>query len=107
MGLTERAASEAGRKLRVGRFPLVGNGKAIAIGDSNGFVKTIFDADSGELLGAHLIGPGVTELIQGFTIAMGLEATERELIETIFPHPTISEAMHESVLASLGRALHV
>ena len=107
VGLSERAAAEAGRKLRIGRFPLVGNGKAIAIGDSHGFVKTIFDAATGELLGAHLVGPGVTELIQGFTIAMGLESTEQQLIETIFPHPTISEAMHESVLASLGRALHV
>jgi dihydrolipoamide dehydrogenase len=107
VGLSESKASEAGHKLRVGRFPLIGNGKAIAIGDSHGFVKTIFDADSGELLGAHLVGPGVTELIHGFTIAMGLETTERELIETIFPHPTLSEAMHESVLASLGRALHV
>jgi dihydrolipoamide dehydrogenase len=107
VGLSESKAAEGGRKLRIGRFPLVGNGKAIAIGDSSGLVKTIFDAASGELLGAHLVGPGVTELIQGFTIAMGLETTERELIETIFPHPTISESMHESVLASLGRALHV
>ncbi|MBM4385904.1 MAG: dihydrolipoyl dehydrogenase [Deltaproteobacteria bacterium] len=107
VGLTESAAAATGRKLRVGKFPLVGNGKAIAIGDSNGLVKTIFDATTGELLGAHLAGPGVTELIQGFTIAMGLETTEQQLIETIFPHPTISESMHESVLASLGRALHV
>jgi dihydrolipoamide dehydrogenase len=107
VGLTERAAAESGRALRVGKFPLVGNGKAIAIGDSNGLVKTIFDAATGELLGAHLAGPGVTELIQGFTIAMGLETTEQQLIETIFPHPTLSESMHESVLASLGRALHV
>jgi dihydrolipoamide dehydrogenase len=107
VGLTESAAAASGRKLRVGKFPLVGNGKAIAIGDSNGLVKTIFDAATGELLGAHLAGPGVTELIQGFTIAMGLETTEQQLIETIFPHPTLSESMHESVLASLGRALHV
>jgi dihydrolipoamide dehydrogenase len=107
VGLTESAAAASGRKLRVGKFPLVGNGKAIAIGDSNGLVKTIFDATTGELLGAHLAGPGVTELIQGFTIAMGLETTEQQLIETIFPHPTLSESMHESVLASLGRALHV
>jgi dihydrolipoamide dehydrogenase len=107
VGLSEAAAAATGRKLRVGKFPLVGNGRAIAIGDSNGLVKTIFDAGTGELLGAHLAGPGVTELIQGFTIAMGLETTEQQLIETIFPHPTISESMHESVLASLGRALHV
>lgn len=107
VGLGERAAAEGGRKLRVGRFPLAGNGKAVALGDTRGFVKTIFDDATGELLGAHLVGPGVTELVQGFAIAMGLEATERELVETIFPHPTLSEAMHESVLASLGRALHV
>jgi len=107
IGLTEAAARGAGRQIRVGRFPLVGNGKAIAVGDSSGLVKTIFDASTGELLGAHMIGPEVTEMIQGFAIAMGLEATEADLIETIFPHPTISEAMHESVLAAFDRALHI
>ena len=107
IGMTEQAASGAGRKVRVGRFPLMGNGKAIAIGDANGMVKTIFDAATGELLGAHMVGPGVTELIQGFVIAMGLETTETQLMQTVFPHPTISEAMHESVLAAYGRALHI
>ncbi len=107
IGLTERAAAAAGRQLRIGRFPLIGNGKAIAIGDSNGMIKTLFDAQTGELLGAHLVGPGVTELIHGFAIAMGAEITEAELIGTVFPHPTISEAMHESVLAAYGRALHI
>ena len=107
IGLTERAAAAAGRQVRIGRFPLIGNGKAIAIGDSNGMIKTLFDAQTGELLGAHLVGPGVTELIHGFAIAMGAEITEAELIGTVFPHPTISEAMHESVLAAYGRALHI
>ncbi len=107
IGLTERAAAAEGRQVRIGRFPLIGNGKAIAIGDSNGMIKTLFDAHSGELLGAHLVGPGVTELIHGFAIAMGTETTEAELIGTVFPHPTISEAMHESVLAAYGRALHI
>ena len=105
--MTERAAAAAGRQVRIGRFPLIGNGKAIAIGDSNGMIKTLFDAQTGELLGAHLVGPGVTELIHGFAIAMGTETTEAELIGTVFPHPTISEAMHESVLAAYGRALHI
>ena len=107
VGLTERAASEAGHKLRIGKFPLMGNGKAIAIGDTAGFVKTIFNADTGELIGAHLVGPNVTEMIQGFVVAMGLETTETELMETIFPHPTISEAMHESILDAYGQALHI
>jgi dihydrolipoamide dehydrogenase len=107
IGLTERAAAAEGRQVRIGRFPLIGNGKAIAIGDSNGMIKTLFDAQTGELLGAHLVGPGVTELIHGFAIAMGTETTEAELIGTVFPHPTISEAMHESVLAAYGRALHI
>ena len=107
IGLTERAAIAAGRSLRIGRFPLIGNGKAIAIGDSNGLIKTLFDSGTGELLGAHLVGPGVTELIQGFAIAMGAETTEAELIATVFPHPTLSEAMHESVLAAYGRAIHI
>ena len=107
VGLTERAARETGRDVRVGRFPLAGNGKAIAIGDTAGMVKTVFDAETDELLGAHLVGPDVTEMIQGFAVAMGLETTEAELMETIFPHPTVSEAMHESVLDAYGRALHV
>jgi dihydrolipoamide dehydrogenase len=106
VGLTERAAAESNRQVKIGRFPLIGNGKAIAIGDSDGLVKTIFDAATGELLGAHMVGPGVTEMIQGFVVAMGLETTESELIDTIFPHPTVSEAMHESVLAAFDRALH-
>ena len=107
VGLTEQAARETGREPRVGRFPLAGNGKAIAIGDTAGMVKTVFDAETDELLGAHLVGPDVTEMIQGFAVAMGLETTEAELMETIFPHPTVSEAMHESVLDAYGRALHV
>ena len=107
VGLTERAASEAGHKLRIGKFPLMGNGKAIAIGDTAGFVKTIFNADTGELIGAHLVGPNVTEMVQGFVLAMGLETTETELMETIFPHPTVSEAMHESILDAYGQALHI
>ena len=107
VGLTEQAARETGREPRVGRFPLAGNGKAIAIGDTGGMVKTVFDAETDELLGAHLVGPDVTEMIQGFAVAMGLETTEAELMETIFPHPTVSEAMHESVLDAYGRALHI
>ena len=107
VGFTEAAALAAGHKLRVGRFSLVGNGKAIALGDSGGMVKTVFDADSGELLGAHMIGPEVTEMIQGYAVARTLEATEAELMHTIFPHPTISEAMHESVLDAYGRAIHL
>ena len=107
VGLTEQAAREAGREVRVGRFPLAGNGKAIAIGDTAGMAKTVFDAETDELLGAHLVGPDVTEMIQGFAVAMGLETTEAELMETVFPHPTVSEAMHESVLDAYGRALHI
>ena len=107
VGLTEAAAQEAGFNVRVGRFPLVGNGKAIAVGDTGGMVKTVFDADTDELLGAHMVGPDVTEMIQGFVVAMGLETTEAELMETVFPHPTISEAMHESVLDAYDRVLHV
>jgi len=107
VGLSERAAREAGHALRVGRFPLRANGKAVAIGDTEGLVKTVFDAETGELLGAHLVGPEVTEMIQGFVLARGLEATEAELIEAIFPHPTLSEAMHEAVLDAFGRAIHV
>jgi dihydrolipoamide dehydrogenase len=107
VGLTEAEAREGGREVRVGRFPWLGNGKAIALGETEGIVKTIFDARTGELLGAHLLGPEVTELIQGYAIARGLETTEHELMRTIFPHPTLSEAMHESVLAAYGRVLHV
>ena len=107
VGLTEAAAREAGYELKVGSFPFIGNGKAIALGESDGMVKTIFDAATGELLGAHMCGAEVTELIQGYVIAMTLETTEEMLMETIFPHPTISEAMHESVLAAYGRAIHV
>jgi dihydrolipoamide dehydrogenase len=105
IGLTESQAFAQG-DIRVGRFPLAGNGKAIAINDADGMVKTIFDKATGALLGAHMIGPGVTELIQGFAIAIGLESTEAELIETVFPHPTLSEAMHESVLAAYDRTIN-
>jgi dihydrolipoamide dehydrogenase len=107
VGLTEAKAKEAGREIKVGRFPFVGNGKAIALGEPDGLVKTIFDAKTGELLGAHMIGAEVTELIQGFVIAMNLETTEEELIHTIFPHPTLSETMKESVLDAYGRALNI
>jgi dihydrolipoamide dehydrogenase len=107
VGLTETAAGEGGRKIRVGRFPFAGNGKAIALGEDQGLVKTIFDAASGQLLGAHMVGAEVTELIQGFVIAMQLETTEEDLMRTIFPHPTLSETMGESVLNAFGRALHV
>src|SRR5215469_4519932 len=107
VGLTEAAARAAGREVKVGRFPYIGNGKAIALGEPQGLVKTVFDAKTGELLGAHMIGAEVTELIQGYTIARTLESTEAELMETIFPHPTLSETMHESVLDAYGRALHV
>ncbi|MCU0893598.1 MAG: dihydrolipoyl dehydrogenase, partial [Rhodospirillales bacterium] len=91
---------------KVGRFPFIGNGKAIALGEPEGMVKTIFDAKSGELLGAHMVGAEVTELIQGYAIAMSLETTEAELMHTIFPHPTLSEMMHEAVLDAYGRAVH-
>ncbi|MFA7666850.1 MAG: dihydrolipoyl dehydrogenase [Burkholderiaceae bacterium] len=107
IGLTETQARAAGHEPRVGRFPFAGNGKAIAIGEPEGFVKTVFDGSTGELLGAHLVGPDVTELIHGFSLARTLEATEAELIETIYPHPTLSEAAHESVLAACERALHI
>ncbi len=106
VGLTERAAGEAGFETRVGRFPFQANGKAIALGDRDGLVKTIFCARTGELLGAHMLGAEVTELIQGFAIARKLETTEQELMQTVFPHPTLSEAMHESVLDAFGRAIH-
>ena len=107
VGLTEARAKAEGRKVRVGRFPFVGNGKAIALGEDQGLIKTIFDAGSGELLGAHMVGPEVTELIQGFVIAMNLETTEEELMHAVFPHPTLSEAMHESVLDAYGRVIHM
>ena len=107
VGLTERAAREKGFEIRVGRFPLVGNGKAIALGEPEGMVKTVFDAKTGALLGAHMIGAEVTEMIQGYCVAKTLETTEAELIEAIFPHPTISETMHESVLDAYGRAIHI
>jgi dihydrolipoamide dehydrogenase len=106
VGLTEEAAKATGRELKVGKFPFIGNGKAIALGEPEGFVKTIFDAKTGELLGAHMIGAEVTELIQGYTIAKTGELTEAELMSTVFPHPTLSEMMHESVLAAYGRTLH-
>jgi dihydrolipoamide dehydrogenase len=104
--MTEAAARDAGHDITVGRFPFVGNGKAIAMGDDQGLVKTIFDEKTGELLGAHMVGPEVTELIQGYAIARTLEATEAELMQTVFPHPTLSEAMHESVLDAFDRAIH-
>jgi dihydrolipoamide dehydrogenase len=106
VGLTEARAREAGHEIRVGRFPFFGNGKAIALGDDKGMAKVIFEAKSGKLLGAHLVGPEVTELVQGLALAMNLETTEQELIHTIFPHPTLSEAIHESVLDAFGRAIH-
>ncbi len=106
VGLTEAKAKAAGRDIRVGRFPFVANGKAIALGEDQGMVKTIFDKKTGELLGAHLVGAEVTELIQGFVVAMNLETTEEDLMHTIFPHPTISETLKESVLDAYGRALN-
>jgi dihydrolipoamide dehydrogenase len=107
VGLTEAKAKALGRAIRVGRFPFVGNGKAIALGEDQGLVKVIFDAKSGELLGAHMIGAEVTELIQGYAIAMQAEVTEHELMDTVFPHPTLSEMMHEAVLDAYGRVLHI
>lgn len=106
VGLTEKQAKEAGHDIKVGRFPFIGNGKAIALGESDGLVKTIFDASTGQLLGAHMVGAEVTELIQGYVVAMNLETTEAELMHSIFPHPTLSEMMHESVLDAYGRAIH-
>jgi dihydrolipoamide dehydrogenase len=107
IGLTEAKAREAGYEVRVGKFPFSGNGKAIALGEPEGFVKTVFDAKTGELLGAHMIGTEVTELIQGYAVAMTLETTEAQLIETVFPHPTLSEMMHEAVLDAYGRVVHM
>ena len=105
IGMTEAVASERG-PVKVGRFPLIANGRAVAVNDTDGMIKTVFDEVSGELLGAHMIGPGVTEMIHGFAIALGLETTEAELMATIFPHPTLSEAMHESVLSAYGRTIN-
>ena len=107
VGMTEAKAKEAGYELKVGTFPFIGNGKAIALGEPEGFVKTVFDAKTGELLGAHMIGAEVTEMIQGYVVGKTLETTEAELMNTVFPHPTISETMHESTLAAYGRALHM
>ncbi|MEM7637532.1 MAG: dihydrolipoyl dehydrogenase [Pseudomonadota bacterium] len=107
VGLTEADAKKTGKKLKVGKFPFIGNGKAIALGEPEGLIKTIFDAETGELLGAHMVGAEVTELIQGYVIAREGELTEEDLMHTIFPHPTLSEMMHESVLASEGRVLHM
>ena len=107
VGLTEAKAKETGRKIKVGKFPFVGNGKAIALGAGDGLIKTIFDSETGELLGAHMIGAEVTELIQGYVIARQGELTEGELMETIFPHPTLSEMMHEAVLDAYGQVIHI
>ncbi|MFT4150487.1 MAG: dihydrolipoyl dehydrogenase [Paracoccaceae bacterium] len=106
VGLTEARAKEAGYTVKVGHFPFIGNGKAIALGEPEGMVKTVFDAKTGELLGAHMVGAEVTELIQGYVIGRTLETTEAELMETVFPHPTLSEMMHEAVLDAYGRAIH-
>ncbi|MDP5349059.1 MAG: FAD-dependent oxidoreductase, partial [Paracoccaceae bacterium] len=106
VGLTEAKAKAAGHDIKVGRFPFIGNGKAIALGEAEGMIKTVFDAKTGELLGAHMVGAEVTELIQGYVIGRTLETTEEDLMNTVFPHPTLSEMMHESVLDAYGRALH-
>ncbi|MEM8839512.1 MAG: dihydrolipoyl dehydrogenase [Pseudomonadota bacterium] len=106
VGLTEAKAKEAGHKVKVGRFPFIGNGKAIALGEPDGLIKTIFDEKTGQLLGAHMVGAEVTELIQGYVVAMNLETTEEDLMHTVFPHPTLSEMMHESVLDAYGRVIH-
>jgi dihydrolipoamide dehydrogenase len=107
VGLTEAKAKAAGHEVKVGKFPFLANGKAIALGEDQGLIKTIFDAKTGRLLGAHMVGAEVTELIQGFVVAMGLETTEEELMHTVFPHPTLSEMMHESVLDAYGRVIHM
>lgn len=107
VGLTEAKAKEAGYQVKVGKFPFIGNGKAIALGEPEGFVKTVFDAKTGELLGAHMVGAEVTELIQGYGIAKTLETTELDLMHTVFPHPTLSEMMHEAVLDAYGRVIHM
>jgi dihydrolipoamide dehydrogenase len=107
VGLTEAKAKELGYEVKAGTFPFIGNGKAIALGESEGFTKTVFDANTGELLGAHMIGAEVTELIQGYTIGKTAELVEDDFIGTVFPHPTLSETMHEGVLAAFGRPLHI
>ncbi|MBC7133809.1 MAG: dihydrolipoyl dehydrogenase [Roseovarius sp.] len=107
VGLTEAKAREKGHEIKVGRFPFIGNGKAIALGEAEGMIKTVFDAKTGELLGAHMIGAEVTELIQGYVVGRQLETTEEDLMNTVFPHPTLSEMMHESVLDAYGRAIHI
>ena len=107
IGLTENDAIKKGIKIKVGKFPLIGNGKAIALGNADGFIKTIFSHETGELIGAHMIGPEVTELISTYSLAMQLEATELDLFDTIFPHPTVSESIHESVLDAYDRAIHI
>jgi dihydrolipoamide dehydrogenase len=107
VGLTEAKAKEAGHSVKVGNFPFIGNGKAIALGEAEGFIKTVFDANTGELLGAHMVGAEVTELIQGYTIGKTAELVEDDFIHTVFPHPTLSEMMHESVLGADGRVLHM
>ncbi len=107
VGLTEAQAKEKGYKIKVGRFPFIGNGKAIALGEAEGMVKTVFDESTGELLGAHMVGAEVTELIQGYIVGRTLETTEEELMNTVFPHPTLSEMMHESVLDAYGRVIHI
>ena len=107
VGMTEARAKEAGYEVKVGRFPFIGNGKAIAMGETEGMVKTVFDAKTGELLGAHMVGAEVTEMIQGYVIGRSLETTEEDLMNTVFPHPTMSEMMHEAVLDAYGRALHI
>ena len=107
VGLTEAKAKDAGYEVKVGKFPFIGNGKAIALGETEGFVKTVFDAKTGELLGAHMIGAEVTELIQGYTVGKQAELVEDDFIQTVFPHPTLSEMMHESVLAAFGRVIHI
>jgi dihydrolipoamide dehydrogenase len=106
VGLTEAQAKEQGFDIKVGRFPFIGNGKAIALGESEGLVKTVFDAKTGALLGAHMVGAEVTELIQGYVVGRQLETTEQDLMQAVFPHPTLSEMMHESVLDAWGRAIH-
>jgi dihydrolipoamide dehydrogenase len=107
VGLTEAQAKEAGHEINVGRFPFIGNGKALALGEPEGMVKTVFDAKTGELLGAHMIGAEVTELIQGYVVGRQLETTEEDLMQAVFPHPTLSEMMHESVLDAYGRVIHI
>ncbi|WP_375173325.1 dihydrolipoyl dehydrogenase [Pseudooceanicola sp.] len=107
VGMTEAKAKEAGYKVKVGKFPFIGNGKAVALGEPEGLIKTVFDEKTGELLGAHMVGAEVTELIQGYVVGRALETTEEDLMNTVFPHPTLSEMMHEAVLAAYGREIHM